>query len=198
VIRIKQPAMVLNAPDSPARYVMHATYDVPPSEAVDVFLRQVRQVALRQPSKALKCLVINCHGLYHGQKPQWTGGYGLSLGRGIRYLNVHQFALLREGGPDSRPLVDNIMITACGAAAVSPLDANGDGNGVNLCKKIAKHSGSYVTAANIIQIAELGQMTPYYISDYEGLTRQFTPDGNIRWEHQNPTAFLQTFLHGPN
>ena len=63
-----------------------------------------------------------------------------------------------EGGPDSRPLVDNIMITACGAAAVSPLDANGDGNGMNLCKKIAKHSGSYVTAANIIQIAELGQI----------------------------------------
>ena len=41
-------------------------------------------------------------------------------------------------------------------------------------------------------------MTPYYISDYEGLTRQFTPDGNIRWEHQNPTAFLQTVLLGPN
>ena len=36
MIRIKQPAMVLNAPDLPARYVMHATYDVPSSEAVDV------------------------------------------------------------------------------------------------------------------------------------------------------------------
>jgi hypothetical protein len=198
MIRISQPAMVLNAPDSPARYAMHVTYDVPPTEQIDVFLRQVRQAALRQSEKRLKCLVINCHGIYHGQSPDWTGGYGLSIGTGILNLNLHHFGLLREGGPTSRPLVNHIMITACGTAAVSPLDAQGDGNGMVLCQKIAKYSGAHVTAANVIQVAEFGQMTPYYISDFEGLTREFAPDGNVVWRHEYDRSFLQTSLFGPN
>jgi hypothetical protein len=198
MIKVPQPAMVLNAPDSPARYRMHVTYDVPKNEPIDVFLRQVRQAALRQGDKRLRCLVINCHGIYHGQSPSWTGGYGLSLGTGIRYLNVHYFNLLREGDATSRGLVDHIWITSCGAAAVSPTDSQGDGNGMALCRKIAKYSGANVTAANIIQVAEYGQMTPHHISDFEGLTRQFAPDGAIVWQHDYPHAFLQTLRFGPN
>jgi hypothetical protein len=190
--------MVLNAPDAPSRYVMRVTYDVKPTEDVDIFLRQVRQAALRQSDKTLKYLVINCHGLYNGSSRESTGGYGLSLGRGIRRLTVHNFSLLREGDANSRPLVKHILITACGAAAVSPLDSQGDGNGEFLCKQMAKQSGAYVTAANIKQISWFGQATPYQISGFEGLTRTFAPDGHVAAQQEYSRWPLQELFHGPN
>jgi hypothetical protein len=199
MINVPQPSMVLNAPDAPSRYVMRVTYDVQPTEDVDVFLRQVRQAALRQPDKTLKYLVINCHGLYNGSSRASTGGYGLKLGRGVRWLNVHNFGLLREGAAGSRPLVNHILITACGAAAVSPVDSQGDGNGKALCQKMAKYSGAYVSAANIIQVSMPGQATPYQISSFEGLRQTFSPDdGHVVSQEQNSRWFLQTAFHGPN
>ena len=80
MIRIPQPSMALNAPDSPMRYRMHVTYDVPATEEIDVILRQVRQAALRQKGKSLNCLAISCHGFYR-DKQRTMGGYGLALGR---------------------------------------------------------------------------------------------------------------------
>jgi len=198
MIQVPQPAMVLNAPDAPSRYVMRATYDVEPTEDVDVFLRQVRQAALRQAEKVLTYLVINCHGLYNGLSREATGGYGLHIGRGIRRLTVHNFSLLRQGDANSRPLVNHILITACGAAAVSALDDQGDGNGEFLCKQMSKHSGAYVSASNIKQISLPGQATPYQISGFEGLTRTFAPDGSVVWQHEYSRWPLQTLFHGPN
>jgi hypothetical protein len=198
MIQVPQPSMVINAPDAPSRYVMRVTYDVKPTEDVDIFLRQVRQAAMRQAERVLKYLVINCHGLYNGSSRDSTGGYGLSIGRGVRRLSAHNFSLLREGDANSRPLVNHILITACGAAAVSPLDTQGDGNGEYLCKQIAKHSGAYVTASNIKQISMPGQATPYQISGFEGLTRTFAPDGRIAAQHEYSRWPLQTVFHGPN
>jgi len=198
MITIPQPSMVLNAPDAPSRYVMRSTYDVQPTEDVDVFLRQVRQAALRQAEKTLKYLVINCHGLYNGSSRDARGGYGLKIGRGIRYLSAHHFVLLREGNAMSRGLVGHILITACGAAAVSPLNSEGDGNGEQLCKDIARYSGAYVSASNIIQISMAGQATPYQISGFEGLRQTFGPDGHLSSSQENPRWFLQTLFHGPN
>ena len=198
MIKVPQPAMALNALDSPCRYTMQVTYDVSNAEPIDVILRQVRQAALRQGRKKLRVLVINCHGLYNGPAPTGTGGYGLYLGSGIRAMTVHHFSLLREGDATSRPLVDNIWITACGAAAVSPIDSHGDGNGIMLCKNMAKYSGANVTAANIQQLSDSGQVTANEIDEFEGLTRQFSPDGAIIWQHEYPRGFLQTFRFGPN
>jgi hypothetical protein len=182
MIKIPQPSMALNARDSPIRYRMHVTYDVPATEEIDVVLRQVRQAALRQAGKALNCLAILCHGFYRDEQ-RTMGGYGLALGRGIGWLNSHHFSLLREGGIDSRPLVDHIMITACGAAAVSPLNKTGDGNGVALCKKIAMHSGAHVTASDAIQLVPRDP-PPYHIDDFEGLTRRYAPSGRVTWQHE--------------
>ena len=198
MINVPQPSMVLNAPDAPSRYVMRATYDVQPTEDVDVFLRQVRQAALRQPEKTLRYLVINCHGLYNGSSREATGGYGLKIGRGIRCLTAHHFSLLRESNAGSRGLVNHILITACGAAAVSPLNSEGDGNGELLCKNIAWYSGAYVSASNIIQISMAGQATPYQISSFEGLRQTFAPDGHLAAQEWNSRWFLQTLFHGPN
>jgi len=184
MIKVPQPSMALNAPDSPIRYRMHVTYDVPATEEIDVILRQVRQAALRERGKALNCLAISCHGLYRLDKQgRMMGGYGLALGRGIGWLNAHHFSLLREGGLDGRPLVDHIMISACGAAAVSPLNAKGDGNGVALCKKIAMYSGAHVTASDAIQLVR-DSPPPYHIDDFEGLTRRYAPSGRMTWQHE--------------
>src|SRR5262245_26258107 len=198
MIKVALPAMVLNAPDAPSRYVMTVTYDVKETEDIDISLRQVRQAALRQKDKSLKCLVINCHGYYNGDSRASTGGYGLALGRGILAKTVHHFSLLREGDANSRGLVDHIMITACGAAAVSPVNKEGDGNGEMLCKNMAKHSGAHVTAANIKQISLAGQAPPYQISGFEGLTRQWAPDGRITWQHECSRWPLQSLFHGDN
>ena len=199
MIKVPQPSMVLNAPDAPSRYRMYVTYDVRETEEIDIALRQVRQAALRQPDKTLRCLIINCHGIYNGSSREATGGYGLALGKGIFARNVHHFNLLREGsGADSRGLVHHIWITACGAAAVSQVNAAGDGNGILLCKDIARYSGANVTAANIKQITTPGQETPYQISGFEGLTRQWAPDGRVTWEYEYSRWPLQGLFHGDN
>ncbi len=170
MIKVPQPSMVLNSPDAPSRYRMYVTYDVRKTEDIDIALRQVRQAALRQPDKTLRCLIINCHGLYNGTSNEATGGYGLSLGTGIFARNVHHFGLLREGsGADSRGLVHHIWITACGTAAVSKVNAQ-----------------------------TKGQETPYRISGFEGLTRQWAPDGRVTWEHEYSRWPLQSLFHGDN
>jgi hypothetical protein len=198
MIKIPQPSMVLNAPDAPSRYAMHVTRDVNPDEDVDVFLRQVRQAALRQPDKTLKYLVINCHGLYNGATKQATGGYGLKIGKGIKQLTVHHFRLLRETDAASRPLVGHILITACGAAAVSTLDNQGDGNGELLCKKMSDYSGAAVSASDIIQVSMPGQETPYLISGFEGLMRTFAPNRGVVARQEHGRWPLQTLIHGSN
>jgi hypothetical protein len=190
MFKLPQPSMALNAPDAVSRYAMHVTYHVPPTEPLDVTLRQVRQAALRQPDKTLKCLVINAHGIYEGTKPTWTGGHGIALGTGIRWHNTHYFSLLREGNANSRPLVSRIFTTACGAAAGT--------SGEILCKSIAKYSGAHVTAGNIVQVSEPGQATPYYISEFEGLAQEFAPDGAVVWQHEYPRVFYQNWYYGPN
>jgi hypothetical protein len=204
VIKIPQPSMVLNAPDFPARCTMHATHDVLKDEEPDVYLRRVRQTAMRQPGGQLLYLIINCHGIYRalgggGKAP--SGGYGLSLGKGLFNHNASLFSLLRSGDATSRPLVKNIMMTSCGTSAVSPENGRRDGNGETMCKNIAKYSGAMVFGADIIQVFGLGafgQLTPYHIKDFNGTLKQFDPSGNLVAKFEYPRAFLQTAIFGAN
>jgi hypothetical protein len=55
-----------------------------------------------------------------------------------------------------------------------------------------------VTAANIKQISMLGQETPYHISGFEGLTRQWAPNGDLTWQHEYSRWPLQGLFHGDN
>jgi hypothetical protein len=87
---------------------------------------------MRQPGGQLLYLIINCHGIYRalgggGKAP--SGGYRLSLGKGLFNHNASLFSLLRSGDATSRPLVKNIMMTSCGTSAVSPENGRRDGNG---------------------------------------------------------------------
>ena len=72
ILRAKHADVGQVAPDAPSRYVMRVTYDVKKTEDIDIALRQVRQAALRQPDKALRCLIINCHGIYNGSSREAT------------------------------------------------------------------------------------------------------------------------------
>jgi hypothetical protein len=198
MIRIPQPSMALNAPDSPYVFRMHVTYSVPATEAIDITLRRVRQAALRQPDRKLRCLIINGHGVYGGIGEAATGGYGTGLGTGITARNVHHFGLLRDTTANPRPLVDHIFVTSCGAADVSEVDAEGDGNGVLLCRSMAKYSGANVTAANIEQLCGSGWETPCYIDGFEGLTRQWDPNGNVTFEYEYLRWPFHTQLYGLN
>jgi hypothetical protein len=205
MIKIPQPSMVLNAPDFPARCTMRVTYDVDPQEAPDIYLRQVRQAAMRQPGGRLRYLIINCHGIYRsltggpGDRP--SGGYGLSLGKGLFTHNAEVFGLLRSGGPGSAPLVEKIFITSCGASAVSPQNGMGDGDGERMCKKIAKHSGAMVFGADIIQVFGIdafGQLPPYQIKSFNGTVKAFDSSERQVAKFEYPKAFLQGAFFGPN
>jgi hypothetical protein len=198
MIKISQPSMVLNAPDAPGRFAMWSTRDVAPSTPPDVFMRMVRQVAMGAPGGSLHCLVINCHGKYKGLSggPQ-VGGYGLRLGTGLFRRNVQVWNLLKR--VDGSPLVANIMIVACGTARVSPQDYRRDGDGSAFCGEIAQQSGATVTAGSTIQLNPVGQQTPFYISDWEGLVQQFEPTaGRVIWSKDYGLSTYQTLLYGTN
>jgi hypothetical protein len=180
------------------RFAMWSTRDVAPSTPPDVMMRMVRRTAIGAPGGSLRCLIINCHGIYKGLSggPQ-VGGYGLSLGTGFFRRNVSVWNLLKK--IDGSPLVPNIMIVACGTARVSPLDYRRDGDGKAFCGEIAQQSGVIVTAGTTIQLNPYGQQTPYYISDWEGLVHQFDPaTGRIAWSKDYGLSLEQRLRFGTN
>jgi hypothetical protein len=201
MIKIPQPSMALNAPDFPARCTMHATYDVDPKEEADGVLRQVRQAAMRQREGYLRYLVIMAHGKYAMPAGSYfdepTGGYGISLGKGLYAHNAGVFGLLRKGGPSSDPLVKNIFLASCGASAVSALNGLGDGDGELMCKKFARHSGAMVFGADIVQVFGLdavGQLPAYHMKDFNGTVKQFSPDGSLVARYTYPRSVFQGFF----
>ena len=203
MIKIPQPSMALNAPDFPARCVMRVTYDVDPGEEAEVFMRQVRQAAMRQREGYLRYLVIMAHGKYAklagSTSDAPSGGYGIALGKGLFTHNAGVFKLLRKGGPDSDPLVQNIYICSCGASAVSSINGRGDGDGEMMCKKFAHHSGAMVFGADITQVFGIdacGQLPPYHVKDFNGTLKQFSPDEKIVGRRVFPRAIFQDLMFG--
>lgn len=203
MIKIPQPSMALNAPDFPARCTMRVTYDVDPKEEAEVFLRQVRQAAMRQREGYLRYLVIMAHGIY--AKPlgstaeTTTGGYGIALGRGLYFHNASVFKLLRKGGDDSPPLVKNIFLASCGASAKSAMNGRGDGDGELMCKKFAKASGAMVYGADIVQVFGIdafGQLPPYHMKDFNGTVKAFDPGENMVARFVYPKAIFQDMMFG--
>src|SRR5262249_35733975 len=177
---------------------MWATRDVDSSMPADVAMRMVRQVAMGAPEGKLHCLIINCHGIYKGlNNGPLVGGYGLKLGQGGFRRHVKVWNLLRKA--DGSALVGNIMIVACGAARVSPVDWHGDGDGKAFCGENAQQSGSIVTAATRVQLNPLGQQNPFYISDWEGLVQQFEPTkGEVIWSKDYGLGLYQRLRYGTN
>ena len=164
--------MALNSHNVPGhRYRMWNTYNVPENHDPQHILDWCAQVA-SEVEGGLKAIVINCHGFYgdHWWKGG-TGGFGLDMGTGIGRADTGKFAVLRGK-------VEEIWITACGAARISIPGTTGDGDGNLFCCEIAKQSGAYVMASPQIQMRALF-VPENCIDSYEGKVLRYDPSGGV-------------------
>jgi hypothetical protein len=191
MIKIEQPAMALNATSTDsynvpgAHYQMWNTWAVAKTNTPEHMAGWIASVASGAPGGYLKGLILNCHGRYSigpgtpavclpANKGPGTGGFGLSMGTGIKTGDdIDQFKKLKG-------LVAGIWITACGAARITIPGALGSGDGNLFCSALAKASGSYVYAAVVEQYG--ANSLPFgYIDDYTGLVLRYTPTGGVDW-----------------
>jgi hypothetical protein len=93
------------------------------------------------------------------------------MGTGIGRADTGKFAVLKGK-------VEEIWITACGAARISIPGTTGDGDGNMFCCEIAKHSGAYVMASPQIQMRALF-VPENCIDSYEGKVLRYDPSGGV-------------------
>lgn len=177
-IEIPQPSVALNAHDAPgAKYEMWETWNVPEHNTADDILFKTSILSIGA-GEELKCLVINCHGLYGkgtkkngSEKLISTGGFGLGLGYGIDLSNVSAFSNIRG-------LFKCIVINACGIAHVTNVGKDGDGE--LLCAEIARTANAFVVAPKIKQMPRYGsKLPPNHIDNFEGVVQRYTRSGSL-------------------
>ncbi|RJF89053.1 hypothetical protein D3874_20450 [Oleomonas cavernae] len=168
MITIPQPAMVLNAENVPGPdYKMWNTRKVTKDTDPKWLMINVASVARSATNGKLLALVINCHGKAKGD----NGGYGLSLGTGIKRGNVEPLFSTLKG------LVDDIWLVACQAARIS--EPGGDGDGNLFCGAMAKAAGANVYASTADQTTGLWPYIPFgKIDGYEGKVYKYKSDGS--------------------
>jgi hypothetical protein len=190
-ITIPQPSMALNSHDVPgAKYRMWNTWDVPANDNPGHILGWCASVASGATDGYLRVLIINCHGWYSGSGRGATGGFGLSLGTGIRRAHTGLFSVLRGK-------VANIWITACGTARITTPGTSGDGDGNLFCQEIARAANTYVVAATTHQVGDLwlGQNE---IDDFEGLVVRYNPSGAMDWSQDYGRNPIEGLINGWN
>jgi hypothetical protein len=169
VIKIPQPAMVLNSHDVPwPWYKMTNTRlvakDVAPRDLLDNVTAVFKGFKATFPGQR-KTLIINCHG---GQDPP-----SLLLGTGIKKPDLVHFDKIA-------PYVDDIMVIACNAAA-----NDGKSNGVDFMSTMAKKANASVTAGTEVQEVDLdvrktSQWMPLgFVDDWEGPVMYFDNKGAL-------------------
>jgi hypothetical protein len=179
MIEIPQPSIALNSHDVPGTtYEMWETWKVPANVSADWLPAMVSILSVGAEND-IKCLIINCHGLYDKginakgkQRLIMTGGFGLSIGQGIYPTDAHHFSQIKG-------LVKCIIITACGAAHVTSTGGTIDGNGAHLCAEMARASGAYVIAPTIMQAPARYKLPKNHIDNFEGLVVRFNPSGAV-------------------
>ena len=161
MIKIPQPAMVLNANDVPgADYKMWNTRVVTRKDDARWLMRNVASVARAAPGGRLKALVINCH----------ASAASLGLGTGISSGNTDVF-------DEIKGLVDEIYIVACQVAYIQGPGTGTDGN--LFTGAVAKRSGANVYASTASQNAGIWPAFPFgYIDGFEGSVYKYKPDGS--------------------
>lgn len=177
MIEIPSPSMAMNSHDVPKpKYYMDNTY-FPKKEDSPIAMLSWVAVVLKafkdERPKDWITLVINCHGVSkkHSDGKSY-GGYGLSIGTGIKTAtDVEAFALIE-------PYVDRIYLVACRAAMIAnPGDAwNGDGN--LFCGAIAKKARAQVVASTARQ-SGFPYIPAGYIDDFEGTVYTYGPKGDV-------------------
>ncbi len=128
-------------------------------------------------------LHIMCHGFEAivgvNLQSQQRGGFGLQLGReGVTLANASVMRWLRGQ-------VQIITIHACATADTAPGNEGTDGDGRQLCREIAAHTGAEVIAG------VLAQQYTYFtdgsgridFGDWEGPVLRFSPNGHMMAHH---------------
>jgi len=171
MISIPQPAMAMNSHNVPLpHYRMANTWnvkaDVGPAHllgwAADVF----KDFQKKNPDRTFFDLIINCHGKVGASG---KGGYGLSIGTGIRRDDVVHFEKIA-------PYVNNIFLVACQAGFIDAAGGAGDGN--LLCSAIAKAAQAHVWASTADQYGP--PWVPFgCIDDMDGTVLVYGPDGGV-------------------
>jgi hypothetical protein len=184
-ITIPQPSMAINAADVPgSHYRMWNTWEVPATDNPDHILGWAANVGAGATGGYLRVLILNCHGFYGGG----TGGFGLSLGTGIRRADTPKFAVLKGK-------VANIWITACGTARISKPGTSGDGDGNLFCSEIARFANAYVVAATTHQVGDL-ILGSGNVDDFEGLVLRYNPSGGVDWSHDYGRGLIEGLING--
>lgn len=187
MIKIPQPSMALNSHNVPgAKYRMWNTYNVPSSHDPDHILGWCAKVA--DEVGKLKVLIINCHGKYSDTSRSGTGGFGLTIGTGIRRADTGKFSVLRGK-------VSSIWITACGTARITFAGSTTDGDGNIFCSEIARESGAYVVAATTSQQGAL-YVPENHIDDFEGLVLRYNPSGGVDWSADYGRNIIDGIING--
>lgn len=192
-IEVAQPSMALNSEDVPgARYRMWNTYNVPATHDPDHILGWCATVASSAPGGFLRMLVINCHGFYgsSGCGGGSTGGFGLSLGTGIRRADTNKFSVLRGK-------VANIWITACGTARITIPGTSGNGDGNLFCSEIARAANCYVVAGTTHQVGDTF-LSKNRVDDFEGLILRYNPSGAVDWSQDYGRGIFDGVFNGWN
>jgi hypothetical protein len=186
IIRVAnaQHAVALNATDVPKPwYEMAETYIVPPKANVEKLFKMVledfRTMSNEAQQSVYKTLVINCHGMGE-QTQQMSGpeialGYGLAIGQGIRAGQEKLFAILA-------PVVDRIIIAACGADAGTRRNQStaAGGSGAFSLREVARHAQATVTGGVHVQYAQpmSGDYLPKGCMDsWSGTVRTYDASG---------------------
>ena len=157
--------MCLNAPDLPVLwdYKMWNTRLVAQDVSPKWLAHNIASVVAGAPNGRLGALIFNCHGIVTPDQEFVK----LGLGTGISYEDLKYFAI-----PDLRMRVDEIQITACGAA-------RGE-TGKAFCKELAMRALTYVTAGESDQTippSVAAKLQPGWIDDYEGVVHTYGPSG---------------------
>jgi len=161
LIRIPQPAMALNADDSPGpAYKMWNTRSVTRKDDARWLMKNVASVARSASGGRLKALVINCH----------ASAGRIGLGTGVSQANADVF-------DEIRGLVDDIYIVACEVAYIMAPGTSTDGN-LFVCA-VAKAAAANVYASTASQNTGAWPYIPFgYIDGFEGKVYKYKPDGS--------------------
>jgi hypothetical protein len=180
MIQLPEPHMALNAVDVPGpECQMWYTYQVPKSVGAASLIFEIWTTARTAPGGKYRSIVINSHG-FGDMVPnaktgvlELQGGFGIKIGKGIRRVDTPLFAKVKG-------YVDEIYILACQAANDPIPGSLGDGDGMQLCSEIARHSGAYVYASDVDQSPGIRDRYKYgRIDGFEGRVYRWGPNGTL-------------------
>ena len=162
-ISVARPAGVIHSHDVPGfKYRMDWVWNVPARSSPASIASWLQAIATHE-DKAIKSLVINCHG---------APGY-LEIGQGIGVWDVAKLSGLRGTS------LETVWIVACEVASAGSGLAPGVNEGHRFCSQLAMATGAKVVVSDRTQWVNTPYVRPYHIDVYEGTVYTFDSSGSV-------------------